>query len=187
MNALLKKITAFYQKRSKRERLILWFTLIAIGGLLVDRLVAEPVIGKLASLDQAIRDEQIAAKKSLHVLVQKDRIQTESKAFSSYSVEAKDPEQEMTSLLKDIETLAEQASVSVLYVKPATVKEEKGTKKYMATLESESEMEQVASFFHSVESSNQLLKIEKYDITPKSKDSSIAHCTITISRTVLSS
>jgi hypothetical protein len=46
-------------------------------------------------------------------------------------------------------------------------------------------MEQVPTFFQGIESSTKLLKIEKYQIQPKTKDSSIARCAVTIYKTVL--
>jgi Tfp pilus assembly protein PilO len=182
---MIKKLLAIYQKLSKRERLILYASSVALLILFVDRLVLGPAVGKMAALETKIRDEEAAVRMSLHVLVQKARIQTESKEFMSYSVEAKDPEQEMTGLLKEIESMADSASVSLIYVKPANTSEASGTRKYLASLECESQMEQVAAFFHSIESSPKLLRIEKFDIQPKSKESSIARCSMTISKTVL--
>jgi Tfp pilus assembly protein PilO len=182
----LSRLTARYAKLSKREKTILFGTALVLGGLFLDRLVMHPIAEKLETIDRSIREEEAAVKRSLHILVQKNRILAESKEFGEFSVEAQDPEQEMTALLKEIESLADRASVSLIYVKPANTAEEKGMKKYLASLECESQMEQVAAFFHSVESSPKLLKIEKFDIQPKSRESSIARCSITISKTVLS-
>ena len=46
-------------------------------------------------------------------------------------------------------------------------------------------MDKMAGFFHTIESSTKLIKIEKYQIQPKSKQSSIARGTLTIYKTVL--
>ena len=182
-----KKLIEIYKKMSSRERGVLFFTLFVILALLIDRFVVEPVHHNLELLSTDIREEEKAIRKSLHVLVQKDRIVSEQKEFMVYSVEAKNPEEEMVGLLKEIQAMADHASVSLLYVKPATAagKEGEGVKKYYASLECEAQMEQVTSFFHSVENSTKLLKIERYEIQPKTKDSSIARCTMTISKTVL--
>lgn len=182
---MLKKLAEWYKRRSKREKMILWGTALAMGILFSDRLVLAPALDKIASMDDRIHNEESAIRQSLMVLVQKDRISAEGKEFIAYSVEGKDPEKQMTALLKEIESLADHASVSLLYVKPANIKDEKETKKYLATLECEAEMEGVANFFYSIESSNKLLKIEKFQIQPKTQGSSIAHCTVTVSRTVL--
>ncbi len=184
---MLKKLPAIYQKLSKRERLILYGTAAILVGLFVDRLIVQSVVERLGGLSRQIQDEEIAIKRSLSVLVRKPKILEESKAFMAFSVEAQDPEAEMTGLLREIEAIADRSSVSLLYVKPGSAPEKTaGTRKYLATLECESQMEQVAVFFHAIESSTKLLKIEKFDIQPKSRESSIARCSATISKTVLS-
>lgn len=183
---MLKKLVAVYAKMSRRERLILYGTALVLGGLAVDQLVVRSLTDKLHELNRRIHDEETAIKQSLLILVEKNRIQEEGREFMAYSVEAGDPEAEMTGLLREIEAIADRSSVSLLYVKPGTNQEGQGTRKYVATLECESQMEQVAAFFHAIESSPKLLKIEKYDIQPKSRESSIARCVATISKTVLS-
>lgn len=185
--SLLDKFGAFYKKRTKREKVILLGTIAVILFLFVDRMILGPVVKKVNDLGRQIRDEEIAVKRSLLVLVQKEKTIREGKEFMSFSVEAKNPEEEMTMLLKEIERLADTSSVTLSYVKPGMVKEGVGgIKKFTATLECESQMEQIAGFFHTIESSNRLLKVEKFEIQPKSRESSIARCAMTVSRTVLS-
>ncbi len=181
-----KKLLDLYKRLKPREKAVLFFTVFALSTLFIDRFLVGPIHDRLKLLDTNIREEEKAIRKSLHVLVQKDRIMAEGKEFMAYSVEAKNPEEEMVGLLKEIQMTAERATVSLLYVKPAATKEGEGIKKYFATLECEAQMEQIGSFFHSAESSTKLLKVERYEIQPKSKDSSIARCVMTISKTVLS-
>lgn len=180
-----KKLIEFFMRRSKREKTVIYGAFIAMGILAADRFVLGPVIHRLSLLDGQIATQEEAIRKSLHVLVQKDRIKAEGKEYMSYSIEAQNPEQEMVDLLKQLESIAGQSGVSLLYVKPAKEEGEGTVKKYFASLECEAEMEQVAAFFHAVESSNKLLKIEKYDIQPKGKESSLARCAVTASKTVL--
>lgn len=183
---MINKIIKLYQKLSKRERLILHVVFIVAGLLAMDRLVIGPVFQKMMALDRQIRDEETSIKKSLHVLLRKQQIASESKQFVVFSVDSKNPEQEMTALLKEIENIANRSSVNLLYEKPGNTKEDGKVRKYFATLECEAQMEEIASFFHNIENSTKLLQIEKYSIQPKSKESSIAHCSATISRTILS-
>jgi len=183
MNA---QLTRFYQKLSRREKRILAAVCLVMGLLAVDRLIVDPVFQKLVVLDRQIRDEETTIKKSLHVLLRKQQISEESKQFTIFSVEPENSEQAMTTLLKEVENIAGQSSVSLLYVKPGASKEDGRTKKYFATLECEAQMAEVAGFFHNIENSTRLLQIEKYSIQPKSKDSSVAKCAVTVSRTILS-
>ena len=182
----MRALTKFYAKLSKSERRILGATLLLVGFAFVDRVIVMPIATTLSSLSQNVREQESSIKKSMNVLLHKDTILAESKEYMSYSVEAKNPEEEMVGLLKEVESVAEKSGVSLIYVKPGTVKEENEVKKYYANLECEAPMEQVATFFHDIESSNQLIKIEKYQIQPKSKDSSIARSTVSVYKTVLS-
>ena len=183
---MINKIIALYQKLSKRERTILHVVFVAIGILVMDRIVIGPVFQKMSSLDRQIRDEETTIKKSLHVLLRKQQISNENRQFVIFSVDSKNPEREMTILLKEIENIANRSSVSLLYEKPGNTKEDGAIKKYFATLECEAQMSDVASFFHNIENSTKLLQVEKYSIQPKSKESSIAKCSVTVSRTILS-
>ena len=180
------KLAQFYVNRSKSEKRILFVTFLVLGFLFVDRVIVLPITTSLSSLSNSIREQETTIKKSMNVLLHKDSIVSESKEYIAYSVEAKNPEEEMVGLLKEVESVAEKSGVSLIFVKPGTIKDENGIKKYYSNLECEAPMDQVATFFHQIESSTKLLKIEKYQIQPKSKDSSIARCTISIYKTVLS-
>ena len=182
----MKKLLEFYKKLKPREKKIFFATATVIGFLLGDRLIVHPAVQAMGEMDRSIRGEESAIRKSVYVLNKKMRIQAESKELSIYASEVRDPEEEMTALLKTLESMTNQAGVNLVYVKPGTVKESPGMKKFYATLECESEMEQVSTLFHGIESSPKLLKIEKYEIEPKGKDSSLARCAMAVSKTVLS-
>ena len=46
-------------------------------------------------------------------------------------------------------------------------------------------MEQLVDFMYNIENSDKLLMIEKYQISPKSKESSVAKCAMSISKIVI--
>lgn len=182
----MKKLIDIFVKMSKREKAILFFASAALALVFLDRVVIGPAFHKMAQIERKIADEEIAIKKSLHILLRKNQIAAEGKQFANFSVEGKTAEEEMTALLKDVEVLADKTSVSLLYVRPGQIKEEAGLKRYYASLECESSMENIASFFHAIENSTRLLQIDKYEIQPKAKESSASRCTVSISKTVLS-
>lgn len=183
---MIGKLKAQYDKLSKRERRALAASALVIALVAADRLVLGPLLERYARLEQQIRDEEAAVRQSLAVLLQKQQITVQSRELSAFAVDARDPETEMTSLLKDLEGLAQSASVSLLYVKPVNTKDDKGVKRFYAALECEGTMEQVADFYYSIETSPKLLRIEKYTIQPKARDSSVARCAVTVSKTAFS-
>jgi hypothetical protein len=175
-----------YKKLSKTEKKILWVAGLLVALSFADRVIVMPVVTTLSTLNTSIHEQESSIRKSMNVLLHKEGITAESREYMSYSVEAKNPEEEMVGLLREVEAAAEKTGVNLMYVKPANTKDENGVKKYYCTLECEAPMEEVATFFHDIESSTKLLKIEKYQIQPKSKESSTARATVTIYKTVLS-
>lgn len=180
---MIKKITDFYNRLSKREKWILYGSLFCITALFAQQLVIGPAAEYMKRLDIKISDEETSIRKSLQVLLRKDSIASEAKRFVVFLADFKKPEEQMSSFLKQIEDLASRSSVSLLYVKPGSEKEEGRIKKYYASLECEGQMEDIVSFFYQLESTADLLKIEKYNIQPKSKGT--ARCVMSISRMVL--
>ena len=181
------KAAEFYTKLSATEKKIFWLAVALVGSMFIDRVIILPVATTLTTLNTSLREQESSIRKSMNVLLHKDGIIAESHEYTAYSVEAKNPEEEMVGLLKEVEAVAEKSGVNLIYVKPANVKDEKGIKRYYSVLECEAPMEQVATFFHGIESSTKLLKIEKYQIQPKSKDSSTARVAVTVYKTVLAS
>ncbi len=179
-------LTAFYVKLSKKEKRIFFIAFLLVGGAFVDRVIVMPVITTLSTLNNSIRDQETAIRKSMNMLLHKEAIIEESREYAAYSVESRNPEEEVVGVLKEVESVAEKSGVSLVYVKPGTMRQDKAAKYYYANLECEAPMEQMATFFHSLESSGKLLTIEKYQIQPKNKDSSIARCTMSVYKTVLS-
>ena len=184
---MIKKLLSFFQKLSKREKLILYVVCAVLGVLAADQLVAGPVLRKLVSLDRDVRDEETIIKKSLEITLRKSQLSSDSKQLAIFSLDPEEVGQEMNTFLKEIENIANRSSVNLLYVKPSSSQEAGEVKKYLATLECEASMESVASFFHNLENSTKLLQIEKYSIVPKNKTSALARCSMTVSRTVLNS
>ena len=179
------KITAWLGRMSKREKFLFYGASFVIFIVISDRVVIRPIFGAFRTMDQEARDLKIEIKRSLRVLADKDQIESDRKRYETYVVSAKSAEEEAVGLLKYIEGLANEAGVNLLYVKPAGEKSEGREKKYYVTLECEAQMVQLVTFFYKVESSNQILKIERFSIQPVSQGSSVVKSGVTIAKTVI--
>lgn len=179
---LIKMIT----RLSKREKAIFYAAATIVTLLLLDRLIVYPVYSKIASLNNEIRSRESGIVRDLHIISQKDRIANEAKQYASYISSSQSEEEEMTSFLKEIENLANKSSLYIVDMKPAGFKEEKDSaRKYLVNVSCEGQMEQIMDFMYNIENSSLLLGIEKYQVGQKSKESSIAQSTMTISKIVL--
>ena len=179
---LLSKI----QKLSRREKLVFFGALIFVSLALTDRLIIRTFFGILSNQDKQIRDKETQIKASLRVKSQKDRIELQHTNYKSYLGSAKTENEEFTSILKVLDSLAPvQPGFNLVDMKPAGVKESAASKKYLVTLNCEGTMEKLTEFMYNIETSTKLLAVDKYEITPKSKDTNLAKCSMTISNLVL--
>jgi len=179
---LLSKI----QKLSRREKLVFFGALIFVSLALTDRLIIRTFFGILSNQDKQIRDKETQIKASLRVMSQKDRIELQHTNYKSYLGSAKTENEEFTSILKVLDSLAPvQPGFNLVDMKPAGVKESAASKKYLVTLNCEGTMEKLTEFMYNIETSTKLLAVDKYEITPKSKDTNLAKCSMTISNLVL--
>jgi len=182
---MLKRLSTFFSRLSKRERFILYCVFCFISLALLDRLILRPILSKVKSLNREIQSQEATIKKNLYILAKKDSILKEADEYVLYVTHEQSQEEEVLFLLKEIEKLANKASVYVIDIKSAGLEEDGMFRKYLVKLNCEAQMEQITRFFYDVESSNKLLKIEKYDIKPKTEGSSVLRCTTSISKAVL--
>ena len=175
----------FLSNLSKREKLILYGAVFFISLTIIDRLILSPIFYKMKSLDKEIQEQESSIKNNLHILAQKDRISTESDKYASFITNSKTAEEETTSVLKEVEIMANQASVYLIDLKPIEPKTLGFYKQYSVNLNCEGQMEQIINFMYSIENAKTLLIIDRYQITPKSKESSVARCSMTVSKIVI--
>jgi Tfp pilus assembly protein PilO len=170
---------------SKREKLILYGAIVFISLAFLDRMVISVASSKIKSLDKEIETKESEIKNYLKILAQKNRIEIQRANYSSYLGSEKSENEEVTVFLKEIESLANKAEIYLIDMKPAGIKDQGSSKKFLVNLNCEGEMKQIAVFMYTIETSNKLLTIDKYQISPKSKDSSLAKCSMVISKLVI--
>lgn len=176
---------AFLARLSKREKIIFYCAVSFVSLMSLDRLIISPVYLRMRELNKEIQEEEAEIKKNLRILALKDKISAESAKFASFSNSAKSEEEEMTSILKEVENLANKTSVYLVDMKPGGVKEAGASKKYLVNLNCEGQMDQIVNFMYEIENSNKLLTIEKYQISPKTKESSVTACVFSISKALI--
>ncbi|MFH0827844.1 MAG: hypothetical protein V1919_01600, partial [Candidatus Omnitrophota bacterium] len=181
-----KEISAKIKGFSRREKIILFGALIFVSLALVDRLVIRSFLGIVSGLDKQISDKEAQIKAGLKVTALKDRIELQHVNYKSYLGGSKAENEEFTSILKELDSLAPaQPGFNLLDMKPAGVKESSSVKKYLVALNCEGTMEKIAEFMYNVETAAKLFAVEKCEITPKSRDTNLARCSMSISSLVL--
>ena len=175
----------FLGRLTKREKTIFYVAISFIALTLLDRSILNPIMSKMEFLDRQIQEKESGINRNLRILAQKDRILSESAKFNSLLSSFRFEEEEATSLLKEIEALANKSSVYIIDMKPMGFKEVGSSKRYFINLNCEAQMGQIIDFMYNIENSNRLLSVDRYQINPKSKESSIAVCSMSISKMVM--
>ena len=181
----IQMLYAMVTRLSKRERFIFYGAVFFISVMLIDRLIIYPVFHTMKSLDDEIKQRESNIKRNLHIVAQKNKITAESAEYAPLLNSFKTEEEGISSVLKEVEMLANQSSVYLVELKPGDLKKMGTSNKYIVNLICEAQLEQITEFMYNIENSSKLLTIEKYEITPKSTESSIARCTMSIATTII--
>ena len=180
-----KSIVSFISRLSQRERTILYATAMVVGLVLLDRLVLSPILSKINELNETISSHEEAIEQSMLIVTQEKRIKEESDQYISFLSQPKTEEKEVTAFLKEVENLAKQSSVYLIDIKPSGKDVDGDAMRYFVKLNFEAQMEQVFNFFYGVTNFEKLIKIEDYQIKPKTEGSSVVTCTISISKAMV--
>lgn len=170
---------------SKKERLILYLAICFVSLTLLDRSVISPIYSRIKSLNSEIKEREMTIKKNLRILAQEERIASEIAQYSTLLASAKFAGEDATALLKEIEDLANKSSVYLVNMRPAGSRSLGASSKLLINLNCEAQMEQLADFMYNIETSDKLLTIERYQISPKAKGSSVVTCSMTIAKIIM--
>lgn len=181
----IKFLISFISRLSQRERIVFYVTIGVVSLVLVDRMILTPILDKINHLGAAIRSQEETIEQSLIIVTQEKRIEAESDRYAIYLSEPETEEKVATAFLKKIENLAKKSSVYVVDIKSSGKKVDGDIVRHFVKLNFEAQMEQVINFFYNVTNFEQLVKIEGYQIRPKSEGSSIIICSISISKTII--
>jgi hypothetical protein len=179
------KLIASLAKRSPREKAVLAVAALALSAAFVDRVIVATVQARLRELDTRTAQREAQIRKDLRIIAQKQRIEIQHVNYKPYLGMQSTENEEFTVFLKEVDTLARDNVVSVVDMKPTGTKEMESAKKYMINLNIEADMAALVKFMYAIEDSKKLMTVEKYQISPKSRDSDTAKCSLLISKLVI--
>jgi len=180
----LKFILTFLSRLSRREKITFYFAVAIVTLTLIDRLLLAPVVQKIDSQESEIKNKEAGIERMSFLLAQKPRIVAETAKYVKFLSKTKESDEEATSILREIESIANNNSMYIVDLKPIGFRDSSEMKKYVVSITCEGQMENVFGFMYNIESSPQLLRIERCEIVPKSKESSIASCSLMISKII---
>jgi len=159
----------FWDKLSQKEKigLSLAFTFILVASL--DRLIISPIRGQLRRINQAVKIGEKQLKHDLRNVHQKDQIAAEFEKYAEYVQRSGSDEEEAAKILGEIESLARKSKVYLVDMKSQTPKEVEFFKEYAIEIEAEGEIASLTTFLHQLNTSTQLLRVEKLRLNSQKK------------------
>ncbi len=167
-------------KFTKRERIIFILTISLISSLIVYVFVLEPVYKKWSQLRLEYESAGLRLVRNEKLLANKKNIEGEYEKYKEYIRKKEDKEQEMASILKEIEATASGSGVKITSIKPKGEKQLKNYKEYSVELVSEATLNQFIKFIYDLESSKELLKVERLVLSLKSAQSDLLKGTLIV-------
>lgn len=161
----------FWDKLSKKEKIGLSFALAVMGVAFIDRLIISPIRERFQRIDQAIKISEKQLGHDLRNVRLKDQIAAEYEKYVKYVERSGSDEEEVAKVLGEIESLARQSKVSLVDSKPQTPKEVEFYKEYTVEIEVEGDIISLITFLYYLNTSEQLLRVEKLRLNPKRRES----------------
>ncbi|MFH0796386.1 MAG: hypothetical protein V2A65_04930 [Candidatus Omnitrophota bacterium] len=185
----MKKILSFIAKLSKREKIFFYLTVSVLVISFISRVILIPIVSRIKSLDTEIEEKRKALRNSLQILARKDKIEEEGRKYRLYLEkifpQKTTPEDEtVLTFLKEVETMVKNSDINLLNIRPIGSEEAAPFRKETLSLECEAPLERILVLFSRIECSTQILRVEKFHLTPKGAKSPVARCSIEISMLV---
>lgn len=187
---MIASLVSFVSRLSKRGKVVFYGVLVVLSLLMLDRLMRRPILAKMGELDKEITETEVSIRKALGVIDREEELLERASMYAPYLKKPGSDETEKLALVDHIQDLASRSSVKPKEInanlKMGSEAEDTEMKKYVVNLRCEGEMEALVSFFYDIEESKgKLMKIEKFSMVLKGKNSSVVTCTMEIVRYVI--
>lgn len=153
---------------TSRERAFIIATTTIAAAAVFYIIVIEPFYKEWRSLGEEIERGSNALKRAQRVLETKDEIEKRYESYANFvAAPVTSDEGVMALMLSATERIARDASVAITTVKPLSVKEEERYKVFTIRISTESTLGALAKFIYDMQSSKQLMKVERITLRAK--------------------
>lgn len=163
--------------------------MIAAGSLGVVLLVAGialgPVRGKFKAMNEAITTQEKILARNLRILAPTARnaVESDYRLYGTRIQKRGSSEEENSQMLAELDRLAGESRLTLLATKPQKARPDRDFETYIVEIEVEAEMPAMMAFIHGIESSAQLLRIDRIVIDAKGRDA-VVKGALTVSKIV---
>lgn len=155
----------------KREKILAIITIVVTLAAIGYNFVIEPLVSRWKTLKDEIRENEVLFTKHRRILRNKDVITRLNAEYSRYlQKKLLTPEEDSAIALSNIEKQASGANVRITNIKPLAVKKLENYNKFTYRVSAESGMGELTKFIYNLQSSEQLLKVERMVLRAKERD-----------------
>lgn len=179
-------IEEIFSKLNPQNRILFIVAMIFVALALMDRLMIGPFASQMKYMEAESKAMKENIRRSKRVVSFQEGILEEYSKYSTYLDTGEMTQEEIiAALLKKIETLAGQQSVTVTNVRPGDIEEKSNFRIYKTIIDCEGKLANVLSFINLLEQSDYMFQVERYAMGPKSKGSDITKCSFDIARILI--
>ena len=174
-----------FSRLSVRERNGLVVAFIFVLLALVDRLVVFPITERIKKLNEEIKLEEKRVARNLHNLSQKAEVLKEYQRYADYVKKEKSDEEEIASLLNEIESIASSTRIYLVNMKPQPIKQVDFYKSYAIEMEVEGEMELIIKFLYALQKSEQLIRVKRMRLRLPRPESNVIRAYLSLTKVLI--
>lgn len=179
-------INKIYNDLSDIGKIIFNCAVLLVLMAIVDRTFFGPLLDDQKKVEEDIKQQEIIIKRDLKFLTYQDRIIKEKEIYDKYLLEENRAEGEIKSeFLQSIQKVASKTNVDLLKSNPENIVKEDDYTMYYARVDCSGELKDIISFIHMINSTDNLLKVVQFSLTPKRGTSNQVNLSVNISRMVM--
>src|SRR3989338_2092602 len=157
-----------FRNVTNREKFLAIATISVALLALVYNFIIDPIIGQWSELDKKIKDKEVVVKKYSRILRDKETIEKRRAEYAKYLESKKiTPEEESAVALSLIERTAHTTNVQITNIKPLSYKSFGNYSELTFRVATESKITELTKFIYNLQSSDQLLKVERMVLNAK--------------------
>jgi len=171
---------------SGREKTLFILVVFVIAVSLSYAFVIEPLYKKYQDLNQEMEFKEVRLKRNNKLIREHDAINAE---FNKYSEQLKikgSDEEEMASVLSEIEKIGQSAQVYLSDVKPQPIKDRDFYRLLGVEVKFQASMETLSKFIYNLQKSPFLLRVKRLQVNSKGQSSNLLEGTIQINKISIS-
>lgn len=173
------------QLADKNRKLFLIAVVIAMVAIF-DQLMISPALRWIDSVNEEISQQNNIIAADLRVLTNKERIIGQVEAYKKYFTnKVKDDDEVNNEFFRVVERLASQTKISLIKSNPSEIKKNKKYLEYAAKVDCAGELSDLITFMHAINSTDELLKVVSFNLTPKRGSVSEVNASMTISKLIV--